>query len=62
LHEAEGRVQTIVPDPGSLTRLGALLNEADRVTTLCGSGCEGAHYELVGLGERLYMVKAVLNC
>jgi pyruvate dehydrogenase (quinone) len=51
-----------VPDPGSLTRLGALLNEADRVMTLCGSGCEGAHYELVGLGERLYMVKAVLNC
>src|SRR6201994_1513072 len=44
---------TIVPDTDSLTRLAALLNEADRVTILCGSGCEGAHAELLELGERL---------
>src|SRR4029077_19691200 len=29
------------------------LNEADRVTILCGSGCEGAHAELLADGDRL---------
>src|ERR1700756_3070062 len=47
------RPATIVPDAGSLSRLAALLNESDRVTILCGSGCEGAHAELLELGERL---------
>ena len=47
------RPATIVPDADSLTRLAALLNEADRVTILCGSGCAGAHAELLELGERL---------
>jgi pyruvate dehydrogenase (quinone) len=43
----------ILPDAGSLARLAALLNDADRVTILCGSGCQGAHAELLALGERL---------
>jgi pyruvate dehydrogenase (quinone) len=47
------RPATIVPDAGSLSRLAALLNEADRVTILCGSGCQGAHDELLALGEHL---------
>ena len=42
-----------MPDADSLTRLAALLNEAERVTILCGSGCQGAHAELLELGERL---------
>ena len=36
-----------------LERLAALLNGEARVTILCGSGCEGAHDELLALGERL---------
>ena len=47
------RPATILPDANSLTRLAALLNEAERVTILCGSGCQGAHAELLELGERL---------
>ncbi len=47
------RPATIVPDGDSLARLAALLNEADRVTILCGSGCEGAHAELLAVGDRL---------
>src|ERR1700676_4435648 len=33
--------------------LAALLNGKGRLTILCGSGCQGAHDELVALGERL---------
>jgi pyruvate dehydrogenase (quinone) len=29
------------------------LNGDSQVTILCGSGCQGAHDELVGLAERL---------
>ena len=47
------RPAVIMPDAASLTRLAALLNEADRVTILCGSTCKGAHAELLELGERL---------
>ena len=36
-----------------LERLAALLNGGGRVTILCGSGCQGAHDELLALGERL---------
>jgi pyruvate dehydrogenase (quinone) len=36
-----------------LDRLAQLLNESDRVTLLCGSGCAGAHTELLKLGETL---------
>jgi pyruvate dehydrogenase (quinone) len=44
----------VTPCEADLDRLAALLNgEDDRVTILCGSGCQGAHDELLALGERL---------
>jgi pyruvate dehydrogenase (quinone) len=43
----------VVPKKGELDRLATLLNGEDRVTILCGSGCAGAHDELLALGERL---------
>ncbi len=43
----------VTPAPDDLDRLAALLNEARRITILCGSGCAGAHDELLALGERL---------
>src|SRR6059058_2857829 len=36
----------VTPAPDDLDRLAALLNDNDRVTILCGSGCQGAHAEL----------------
>jgi len=41
------------PAPADLQRLAALLNEGGRITLLCGSGCAGAHDELLALGDRL---------
>jgi pyruvate dehydrogenase (quinone) len=43
----------VVPARSDLDRLAALLNGESRVTILCGSGCQGAHNELLALGERL---------
>lgn len=43
----------IVPAQHDINRLAALLNESDAVTLLCGSGCEGAHDEMVALAEAL---------
>ncbi|KAA3451575.1 ubiquinone-dependent pyruvate dehydrogenase [Mesorhizobium sp. SARCC-RB16n] len=43
----------VTPSPKDLDRLAALLNADGRVTILCGSGCQGAHDELLALGERL---------
>ena len=44
----------VTPSPADLDRLAALLNGEDaRITILCGSGCQGAHDELLALGERL---------
>jgi pyruvate dehydrogenase (quinone) len=43
----------VTPSRGELDRLAALLNGDDRVTILCGSGCQGAHDELLAVGERL---------
>jgi pyruvate dehydrogenase (quinone) len=43
----------VSPAREELDRLAALLNQGGRVTLLCGSGCEGAHSELLALGERL---------
>lgn len=43
----------VMPSPQDLTRLAALLNEAERVTLLCGSGCAGAHAALVETADRL---------
>ena len=43
----------IVPPEADLDRLAAMLNGQGRITVLCGSGCAGAHDELLALGERL---------
>jgi pyruvate dehydrogenase (quinone) len=43
----------VAPPRHELERLAAMLNSDGRVTILCGSGCSGAHRELVALGERL---------
>jgi pyruvate dehydrogenase (quinone) len=37
----------------SIDQLAALLNGDSRVTMLCGSGCQGAHEQLLALAERL---------
>jgi pyruvate dehydrogenase (quinone) len=42
-----------VPASDDLQRLVALLNRSGRVTLLCGSGCQGAHDEIVALADRL---------
>jgi pyruvate dehydrogenase (quinone) len=47
------RQPVIVPAGDDLERLAALLNDSGRVTILCGSGCAGAHTELLALGERM---------
>ena len=43
----------VTPEKSELDRLAALLNAGGRVTILCGSGCAGAHNELLALAERL---------
>ena len=43
----------VTPARRNLDRLAAMLNGDNRVTILCGSGCQGAHDELLALGERL---------
>src|SRR5262249_5439257 len=43
----------VTPAKPDLDKLAALLNGEGRVTILCGSGCAGAHDELLTLGERL---------
>ena len=43
----------VVPTQSDLERLAAILNGGTRITILCGSGCAGAHDELLALGERL---------
>jgi pyruvate dehydrogenase (quinone) len=43
----------VVPADQEIDRLADLLNQARRVTLLCGSGCAGAHAELMQLAEAL---------
>src|SRR5258708_3424979 len=43
----------VVPSDQTLDKLADLLNMARRATLLCGSGCEGAHDELMQLAEAL---------
>ena len=43
----------VVPAGEDLDRLADILNSGARVTVLCGSGCRGAHHELLALGELL---------
>ncbi|HJY41605.1 MAG TPA: ubiquinone-dependent pyruvate dehydrogenase [Steroidobacteraceae bacterium] len=47
------REPTVVPAAQELDRLASLLNGARRITLLCGSGCQGAHDELLAVAERL---------
>jgi pyruvate dehydrogenase (quinone) len=47
------RKAVVTPAPADLQRLAALLNGKSRVTVLCGSGCQGAHDQLLALGDRL---------
>jgi pyruvate dehydrogenase (quinone) len=46
-------VPVVTPTSADLEQLAKLLNGADRVTILGGSGCAGAHDELLAIGERL---------
>jgi pyruvate dehydrogenase (quinone) len=41
------------PSDSDLDQLAELLNQSNRVTLLCGSGCAAAHAELLKLGEAL---------
>ena len=43
----------ITPTTKEITDLAALLEGTRRITILCGSGCEGAHDQLISLCERL---------
>jgi pyruvate dehydrogenase (quinone) len=43
----------VTPSRPDLDRLAALLNGDSRLTILCGSGCQGAHDDLLALCERL---------
>ena len=47
------RPPVVTPAHDDLGRLAALLNDNERITILCGSGCQGAHDELLLLGDRL---------
>jgi pyruvate dehydrogenase (quinone) len=46
-------VPVVTPACHELDRLADLLNGDGGVTILCGAGCEGAHQELLELGQRL---------
>ncbi len=41
------------PPPADLKKLADMLNDGRRITVLCGSGCQGAHDQLLALGDRL---------
>jgi pyruvate dehydrogenase (quinone) len=43
----------VVPSKPNLAQIADILNGESRVTILCGSGCQGAHSELLALAERL---------
>jgi pyruvate dehydrogenase (quinone) len=43
----------VVPRSVELRALADLLNDAERITLLCGSGCAGAQDQLIALGEQL---------
>jgi pyruvate dehydrogenase (quinone) len=43
----------VTPAQAELKSLAALLNGDDSITILCGSGCAGAHEELLALGKKL---------
>ena len=41
------------PSDGEMQQLAALINGSARITLLCGSGCAGAHDELIMLGKKI---------
>lgn len=43
----------VLPNPADVDSMSALLADAGKVTLLCGSGCAGAHDEMVALADRL---------
>src|ERR1700674_3463995 len=43
----------LIPPRADIDRLAALLNGDGRVTMLCGSGCQGAHDQVLALADRL---------
>ncbi len=43
----------VVPPRDSLDKLAAILNQGGKVTMLCGSGCAGAHAQVLKLAEAL---------
>ncbi|WP_337008609.1 ubiquinone-dependent pyruvate dehydrogenase [Pantoea sp. AS142] len=43
----------VLPQPAELAQLAQTLNDATDITLLCGSGCAGAHPEVVALAEAL---------
>jgi pyruvate dehydrogenase (quinone) len=47
------KAPVVVPQDQDLDAAAALLNDAERVTLLCGAGCAGAHDEVVALAEAL---------
>jgi pyruvate dehydrogenase (quinone) len=54
--------QTVVmPTRANVNRLAELLNSDGRVTMLCGSGCQGAHDEVLALADHLQARSAPVN-
>jgi hypothetical protein len=55
--KAEGllpRRAFVIPPRDDVDRLAKLFNGNGRVTMLCGSGCEGAHDQVLALADRLF--------
>jgi pyruvate dehydrogenase (quinone) len=52
-HPIQLNCPAIRPSDSELHKLATLINEATKITLLCGSGCAGAHDELIQLGERI---------
>ena len=54
--KAEGLLPSravVMPQRADIDRLATLLNGDGRVTMLCGSGCQGAHDQVLALADRL---------
>lgn len=47
------QLPVIQPPVEEITKLAALLNESHKITLMCGSGCAGAHAQVVKLAETL---------
>jgi len=50
---AEIAAPRMIPGDRELDRMAALLNDAEAVTLLCGSGCAGAHRDVVAFADAL---------